>query len=117
MPLERMKLRTFPFSKSIGNMKPSMMTFLPWNARISLGNGSRAPLSLVWGQYRNASFAKVMIIGLSLGGAAAGLGASATGLGSAAGVGLVSAATGLASTTTGFGSGAGWTSTGVGTTT
>src|SRR6185503_3854604 len=99
-----MKLRTFPFSKSIGNMKPSMMIFLPLSALISFGNGSRAPLSLVWGQYRNASREKVSISGLS---------STGGGLTSGAGPGGS-----LTSTATGFGSegggGGGFTSTGFG---
>src|SRR5262245_13866829 len=96
MPLDRMKLRTFPFSKSIGNMKPSMTTFFPWSALISFGNGSRAALSLVCGQYRNASFEKVSSIGFS-----------STGGGLTSGAGLTSAATGLGSGGAGFGSGFG----------
>ena len=111
MPLDRMKLRTFPFSKSIGNMKPSITIFLPLSALISFGNGSRAPLSLVCGQYRNWRRANVSVIGLSSTGGAgggAGFGASTTGLGSGFGSGFTSGA----AATTGFGSGlgSGWTS-------
>src|SRR4030095_7295867 len=94
MPFERIKLRTFPFSKSIGNMKPSMMIFFPLSALISFGNGSRAPLSLVWGQYRNASFEKVSISGLSSAGG---------GLTSGAGAGLPSGAPPATGAEEGFG--------------